>query len=224
MEEFIAELLTELDKGKDISKIKNRLSRKYKLKQIPKNLELLNLLTDKEKKKYGDYFITKPVRTLSGVAPIAVMTKPIKCPHGKCIFCPGGPKSFYGNVPQSYTGKEPATMRAIRNKFDPYLQIMNRLEHYIVLGQIPEKVELIIMGGTFPSFNKKYQEDFVKYSFKAMNDFSKLFYTKELNFKKFKKFFELPGKVGDIKRAKKVQAKLKKLKGKCDLAKEQKKE
>ena len=223
MKEFIKDLLKELKKGKDISKIKNKLSGKYNLNQIPKNLELLNQLSSKEKEAYGKYFITKPVRTLSGVAPVAIMTKPIKCAHGKCIMCPGGPDSFYGNIPQSYTGKEPATMRAIRNKFDPYLQVMNRLEHYIVLGQIPEKVELIIMGGTFPSFNKSYQETFVKYAFKAMNDFSKLFYAKEFDFNKFKEFFELPGKVGDLNRTEKIQNKLKKIKGKCSLINEQNK-
>ena len=85
------------------------------------------------------------MRTQSGVAPVAIMTKPHSCPHGSCLFCPGGPKSEFGNVPQSYTGTEPATRRAIRNHYDPYLQIFNRLEQYVVLGHNPEKVELIIM-------------------------------------------------------------------------------
>ena len=103
-------------------------------------------------------------------------------------MCPGGPASPFGDIPQSYTGKEPATMRAIRNEYDPYMQVMNRLEHYVVMGQNPEKVELIIMGGTFPSFNKKYQKNFVKYCFKAMNDFSDKFYIKnKLSMTKFKK-------------------------------------
>lgn len=221
MRKFIDALLKEIKKGKDISKLKNKLARKYKLKKIPKNIEILNSLSKKEKKQYEKYFITKPIRTLSGVAPIAIMTKPISCIHGKCIMCPGGPNSVYGNVPQSYTGKEPATMRGIRNKFDSYLQVMNRLEHYIVLGQIPEKVELIIMGGTFPSFDKKYQEDFVKYAFKAMNDFSDLFYKKEFDSEKFKTFFELPGDVGQKERIKKIHSKLLKLKANCILEKEQ---
>jgi elongator complex protein 3 len=160
--------------------------------------------------------ITKPTRTISGVAVVAVMSYPFSCPHGKCLMCPGGPASIYGDVPQSYTGKEPATMRALRNKFDPYFQVMNRLEHYIVMGQSPEKIELIIMGGTFPSFNKKYQENFVKYCFKAMNDFSDLFYKRnKFNFLKFKKFFELPGDVKDPIRAKHIHAKFRKLKQKA---------
>src|SRR3989344_8490991 len=86
----------------------------------------------------------KPLRTLSGVAPVAIMTKPISCPHGTCIYCPGGPKSFFGSVPQSYTGNEPATMRAISNNYDPYLQTMNRLSQYYATAHSPEKLELII--------------------------------------------------------------------------------
>jgi len=84
------------------------------------------------------------------------------------------------------------------------------LEQYVVLGQSPEKVELIIMGGTFPSFPKKYQEEFVYYAFKAMNDFSKLFFDRkgELDIVKFKKFFELPGEVGSSERVKHIHKKL----------------
>src|SRR3990167_2006872 len=79
--------------------------------------------------------LTRTTRTISGVAPIAIMTKPLPCAHGKCTFCPGGPKSYFGDVPQSYTGHEPTTMRAIRNRYDGYLQVFNRLEQYMVIGQ-----------------------------------------------------------------------------------------
>ena len=71
------------------------------------------------------------------------MSFPFKCPHGKCATCPGGPESNFGDVPQSYTGHEPATKRAIRNDYDPYLQVFNRLEQYVIINQIPEKIELI---------------------------------------------------------------------------------
>ncbi|MBS3172392.1 tRNA uridine(34) 5-carboxymethylaminomethyl modification radical SAM/GNAT enzyme Elp3 [Candidatus Woesearchaeota archaeon] len=199
---------------------RNKISSKYKQKELPSLIQILLYLKEKDRKR----FKVKPTRTMSGVTPVAIMTKPIPCPHGKCIYCPGGLNSHFGDVPQSYTGKEPATMRAIRNHYDPYLQIFNRLEHYVLLGHSINKIELIIMGGTFPSFEKKYQEDFVKYSFKAMNDFSDLFFNKkgELNYNKFKKFFELPTKdFQDKKRTEIIQNKLLKLKLNCDLEKEQ---
>ena len=227
MEKAIRELLSRLKPGVNLDRLKKDISKKYKLNKILTNIEILNNLNKEQRLRFKDYFITKPVRTLSGVAPVAVMTKPLPCPHvksgvGPCSYCPGGPNSYFGNIPQSYTGKEPATMRAIRANFDSYLQIFNRLEHYIILGQIPEKVELIIMGGTFPSFNKQYQEGFVKYCFKALNDFSRLFYNKKgFNYIKFKEFFELPCDVFNKERTKRIQKKLKRLKGKTTLEKEQ---
>jgi len=229
-------LVKKLSKDK-LNTIKNKLCKKYKIKKHPTDIEILLNATEQQSKKLK--LPTKPTRTISGVAVVAVMSAPKKCPHGKCEMCPGGPDI---NMPQSYTGKEPATMRAIRNKFDPYLQTMNRLEHYVVLGQSPEKVELIVMGGTFPSFNKTYQENFIKQCFKAMNDFSKLFYKKNnfnlknaqkskvsgtqksFDFLRFKTFFALPGKVDDPERAKIIYQKLNKLKKqKTTLEKEQKK-
>ena len=161
---------------------------------------------------------TKPGRTLSGVAPAAVMTKPGTCKHGKCIICPGGLNSVFGNTPQSYTGNEPASMRGKRNKYDPYLQIFNRLEQYILLGHNVEKIELIVMGGSFLDFDKKYREEFITYCFKALNDFGKIFFKKKFDFKKFKKFFELPcDDIGNIERIEKLQKKILKLKGKSPI-------
>ncbi|MAF50541.1 MAG: tRNA uridine(34) 5-carboxymethylaminomethyl modification radical SAM/GNAT enzyme Elp3 [Nanoarchaeota archaeon] len=186
----------------NIEKLRKETAKKEGLNKIPKNIEL-NFLNPNLKIK------TKPVRTISGVAPVAIMTRPEKCPHGKCTFCPGGPNSFFGNIPMSYTGNEPASMRAIRNKFDAYLQVFNRLEHYILLNHIPEKVELIIMGGTFPAYPIDYQDAFIQDAFKAMNDFSKLFFTNnKLNEKAFKDFFEFEldfkSKEREIKLLKKI--------------------
>ena len=149
----------------NLEALRKETAKKLKLNKIPKNIEL-NLLNSKLKIK------TKPMRTQSGVAPVAIMTEPRECPHGSCTFCPGGINSYFGNIPKSYTGNEPASMRAIRNKFDAYLQVFNRLEHYVLLGQIPEKVELIIMGGTFLSYPIEYQDSFIRDTFQAMNDFS----------------------------------------------------
>ena len=226
MDNLYKELINEIIEKKlnleQTLKLRRKLCRKYHPKELPTIAQIL-LNAEPRQQKHLKHLITKPTRTISGVSVIAIMTKPIKCPHGKCIMCPGGPKSFFGNTPQSYTGNEPATMRAIRNNFDPYLQAFNRLEQYIVLDHFPDKVELIIMGGTFPSFKKSYQEEFVKYALKAMNDFGKLFFKNgTLNFKKFKDFFELPCNINSEERTKRIHQKILKLKKKTTLEKEQK--
>ena len=101
---------------------------------------------------------------------------------------------------------------------------MNRLEQYIVASHVPDKIELIIMGGTFPSFPKSYQEDFIRNAVQAMNDFSSLFIRNSaLNLIKFKEFFQLPGDITDKKRTKNIHKKLLKIKNsrKITLEKEQ---
>ncbi|MBR9683256.1 tRNA uridine(34) 5-carboxymethylaminomethyl modification radical SAM/GNAT enzyme Elp3 [Candidatus Woesearchaeota archaeon] len=219
-QEIISVLRKKKLTAKQLARLKRELSMKYKAKKIPTNIEILLHSEGKDLSWLKKRLMTKPTRTISGVAPVAIMTKPFKCPHGKCAMCPGGVKSPFGDVPQSYTGREPATMRGIRNKYSSYLQIFNRLEQYILLGHNVDKVELILMGGTFPSFPIKYQEEFVWGAFKAMNDFSKLFFVKEkLNWSKFKRFFELPVEdLEDKKRINRIQKKLLKLKGKFSKA------
>lgn len=235
MQEFITELIGIIKKKKpskeELSIIKTRLSKKYRLKKIPTDIEVLLHAPVRDIGRIRASLLTKPTRTISGVAVCAVMTRPFACPHvkkgiGPCIMCPGGPSSNFGNVPQSYTGKEPATRRAIRNNYDPYLQVMNRIEQHIVQGHFPDKIELIIMGGTFPSFPISYQEGFVTYALKAMNDFSDHFFNaKRFDIVKFKKLFELPGDIDDEKRQKRVQSALLALKNKTinSLEKEQQK-
>ncbi|MAG52800.1 MAG: tRNA uridine(34) 5-carboxymethylaminomethyl modification radical SAM/GNAT enzyme Elp3 [Nanoarchaeota archaeon] len=199
----------------NIEKLRIETAKKLQLKKTPKNIEL-NLLNPKLNLK------TKPTRTISGVAPIAIMTKPDNCPHGKCVFCPGGPNSFFGDIPMSYTGNEPASMRAIRNNFDAYLQVFNRLEHYILLNQVPEKVELIIMGGTFPAYSIEYQDEFIKDAFKAMNDFSKLFFKdNKLDKNTFQEFFEFNLEFKSKERAEKLHKKILNLKNSTTLQQEQ---
>jgi elongator complex protein 3 len=210
-----------LDKNA-ISRLKARLCEKYKVKEMPTDIEVLMLLNKRDMQLMKPYLQTKPVRSLSGVAVCAIMTRPRQCPHGKCIYCPGGPQSFFGDVPQSYTGHEPATRRAIRNSFDPYLQVFNRLEQYIVSGHLPEKLEVIVMGGTFPSYPVKYQREFVAYAFKAMNDFSeRFFHGNEILLDEFKEFFELPGRVDDKTRELLIRKKVLALKKSAQLEHEQ---
>src|SRR3989344_1790376 len=204
----------EIDTQPKLNYLKRDVARKYHLKSIPTNIEILLSLPEDQVHAYKQILLTKPTRTISGVSPVAVMTKPDRCPHGKCTFCPGGIGSPWGDVPQSYTGHEPATMRGIRNEYDSYLQVFNRLQQYVLLGQAMDKIEIIVMGGTFPATTKQYQEEFIYGCFKAMNDFSELFFDAEGNFDylKFKRFFELPGDMYDKQREISIKEKLKNIK------------
>lgn len=222
MQAAIQEFVSLLKPGVDIEKVRRMVAKKHHLQKWPSNIDVLEHLSPADRIKYQQFLLTKPVRTLSGVAPVAVMTKPIACAHGKCTFCAGGPGSVFGDVPQSYTGNEPSTMRAIRSQYDPYLIVMNRLEQYTLLNQVVEKTELIIQGGTFPSFDVAYQEEVIAGSLKAMNDFSALFFAKDVfAFEKFKEVFELPGTVKDRERTQRIQKKLLQMKGITQLEKEQ---
>src|SRR3989338_1650609 len=207
-------ILKERDLSKDdIASLKVSLCSKHKVKEVPTDIQVLLNASEQDFNLLKRKLMTKPTRTISGVSVIAIMSHPFKCPHGKCIMCPGGPESEFGDVPQSYTGREPATMRGKRNNYDPYLQVMSRLEQYIATGHSPDKAELIIMGGTFPSFDTLYKKEFIRNAFKAMNDFSDMFYIRtddllELDLEKFKAFFELPGDIQNNERAQRIRAKL----------------
>lgn len=112
--------------------------------------------------------VKKPIRSASGVNVVAVMSKPMRCPHGRCIYCPGGVEY---NTPQSYIGNEPALMRAIECDFDPYRQVYVRLSQYVSMGHKPSKVWLIVMGGTFPAAPEDYQKWFMAMCYEALNRF-----------------------------------------------------
>jgi elongator complex protein 3 len=193
----------------EVMKYKVKLSREYHLPKIPTDINILLKADTKDVSKIRPYLQTKPTRTASGVAVVATMTKPFNCPHGSCVYCPGGLNSAFGDTPKSYTGKEPSTMRGKRNEYDPYRIVFNRLEQYMVLGQNADKVDQIVMGGTFCAFPKKYQNEYIYYSFKAYNDFSQKFFPDgEFDIDGFKEFFELPGKLGDPDRAERVKQKI----------------
>ncbi len=112
--------------------------------------------------------LSRAIRTQSGVAVVAVLTKPSTCP-GKCIFCP-----TEKNMPKSYLSNEPAVMRAIMNKFNAYNQVQSRLNALELNGHSTEKIELIVMGGTFSYFPKNYQKKFIMDCFRAANEYSRL--------------------------------------------------
>ncbi|MCL2143385.1 MAG: tRNA uridine(34) 5-carboxymethylaminomethyl modification radical SAM/GNAT enzyme Elp3 [Methanomassiliicoccaceae archaeon] len=149
-----------------LQKMKVKLAGEHGLRAVPSNSEILAAADDSELKIVTPLLRRKPVRTISGVAVVAVMTSPHPCPHGKCIYCPGGVDN---GSPQSYTGKEPAARRALRNEFDPFAQVRDRITQLKAIGHRTDKIDLIIMGGTFTSRDDEYQEWFVKRCFDAMN-------------------------------------------------------
>ena len=144
------------------------ICRKYALPAVPKNSAILAAARPEEREALRKILLVKPGRTLSGVAPVAVMTSPAPCPHGKCLPCPGGPDHPF-HSPQSYTGEEPAAKRAREHGYDPFRQVQARLEQFEVLGHRVDKVELIVMGGTMTARPLEYQEEFVSRCIEAMN-------------------------------------------------------
>ncbi len=144
----------------DVNRVKVSVAAEYKLSKIPSNAEIIAELNAEEKSRLLSVLKRKRTRTISGVTVVAVMSMPYPCPQPEpCAYCPGGP-SF--GVPQSYTGFEPAAMRGLQNKFDPYLQVKSRIEQLQAIGHSVDKVELIVMGGTFPAAPIDYQRWFVQ--------------------------------------------------------------
>lgn len=145
---------------KDLNRLKMKTAEKYQLHKIPSNSQIISQLTASEKLKLLPLLQRKKTRTISGVTVIAVMTKPYPCPQpDPCAYCPGGPQ--FG-VPQSYTGFEPAAMRGLQNEFDPHRQVRSRIEQLEAIGHKVDKIELIVMGGTFPATPVDYQYWFVQ--------------------------------------------------------------
>ncbi|MFN3909697.1 MAG: elongator complex protein 3 [Candidatus Anstonellaceae archaeon] len=168
LEKYLDEFLFRLknEKKPQIEYLKKELAKKYRVHMF-QNSEVLWLLKKFRAKKVNEEIIKKlksrPTRTGSGVTPVAIMPKPFPCP-GRCTYCPQGE-----NAPKSYTGFEPATMRAIRSKYDAFKQIRTRLMQYDALGQPNQKCDLIIMGGTFLAVPLDYQYKFIKECYDAFN-------------------------------------------------------
>ncbi len=165
----IKEKLLVLDEPtrKILNQTKRDVSKTYHLKDFPKNSEILAICDSEERQQLLPVLMKRVVRTLSGVAIVAVMTRPWACPHGKCIMCPGGPDK---DRPQSYTGFEPTTLRGIRNDYDPYLQAEERVKQLNAIGHSTEKIDAIIMGGTFTNQPIEYQQWFIRRLFDAFNE------------------------------------------------------
>jgi elongator complex protein 3 len=153
--------------------LKKELSGKFKLKMdtnanIREHYEkMIKSRQIKRNLKFEEILQSRKIRTQSGVAVVAVLTKPSDCP-GKCLYCP-----TEKGMPKSYLSNEPAVMRAIDSKFDPYRQVQNRLYALEINGHKTDKIELIVMGGTFSYFPKSYQKKFITECFRAANEYGK---------------------------------------------------
>jgi len=169
----IAETILKLNpKSKEeIAKIKKIISRRYHLPKIPSDADILKAWKGREGyERLRSLLRLKPVRTISGVAVVSVMTSPARCPHGKCLMCPGGVER---GTPQSYIGLEPAAQRGRQHGYDPFKQVLARLNELSEIGHDVDKVEIIVMGGTFPARDKEYKEWFMLGIFNALNVFGR---------------------------------------------------
>lgn len=183
MKKVLRQIIEEaLERGvtspKTLRKIKGRVVKEHGVKKMPTDVELLReykTMTKDLDEDFAQLLKTRGVRTMSGVAIVAVLTKPYPCP-GNCLYCPNEP-----NMPKSYLSNEPAVMRAILCKFDPFKQVQLRLRALEDNGHNTDKCELIVMGGTWSYLPKRYQNWFLKRCYDGFNNY------KAKNFEEAKK-------------------------------------
>jgi elongator complex protein 3 len=165
-EEIIEKLIkTKAKTPEDLERVKKEFAKKYKT-NFPTNVSLLQVYHKKGERdeRVANLLKTRPVRSLSGVVNISVLTKPFPCP-GKCIYCPNEK-----NAPKSYLTNEPAVMRAVLNNYDPLKQVKMRIRSLEQTGHLTEKIELRVVGGTWSFYDEKYREWFIKRCFDACNE------------------------------------------------------
>ena len=170
--EIVSELAAFVGTGRpvedlNLGAVRSRAARKFGLTTQPRLVDIIAAIPEGQKPALLPFVKAKPVRTASGVAVVAVMCKPHRCPHialtgNICVYCPGGPDSDFEYSTQSYTGFEPTSMRAIRARYDPYEQSKGRLEQLVALGHAVDKVEYIVMGGTFMALSEDYRDFFIR--------------------------------------------------------------
>jgi elongator complex protein 3 len=150
----------------DLERIRLEVCREFGARRIPGNADLIRLLSPSQKGLLN-LLVRRRVRTASGICIVAVMTRPFPCPLPEpCAYCPGGPLK---GVPQSYTGYEPAARRGLQNHFSPYRQVRSRLKQLAAIGHRVDKVELIVLGGTFTAMPSWYQRWFIKRCLDALS-------------------------------------------------------
>ncbi len=170
LKEFAALLSKFLEKfspknKEDLNSLKLEVCRILKTPEMPTDPDIYKFLPKKFQKKYKEVFSIKKTKSLSGIVAVAIMPKPYPCPFS-CIYCPN---SLVGkDTPKSYTGGEPATMRALNSNFSAKKQISSRLKQIKETGHSIDKIELIIMGGTFLSLPLQYRNRFMLSSYSAI--------------------------------------------------------
>ncbi len=157
----------------DLDAVKRLFCKKYKINSILNSdiwrayQDLLEKDLIKANPVLEQILKKRSIRTMSGIAPVAVLTKPYPCP-GTCAYCPRESE----DVPVSYLSNEPAVMRAIRCAYDPYVQVALRLKALETNGHSPKKIEIIVIGGTWSYLPEKYKYWYILNCFKAANDFA----------------------------------------------------
>ncbi|CAK7265776.1 Elongator subunit [Sporothrix epigloea] len=160
----------------NLNSLRSKYARKHKVNGVPPLTAIIAAVPEHYKKYILPKLVAKPIRTSSGIAVVAVMCKPHRCPHiaytgNICVYCPGGPDSDFEYSTQSYTGYEPTSMRAIRARYDPFEQARGRVDQLKALGHSVDKVEYIIMGGTFMSLAESYRETFIAQLHNALSGY-----------------------------------------------------
>lgn len=167
--EIVAHLIRAQQKKEDVNlnRLRSQISSRFGLSSQPKLVDIIAAVPIEYRDVLLPKLKAKPVRTASGIAIVALMCKPHRCPHinftgNICVYCPGGPDSDFEYSTQSYTGYEPTSMRAIRARYDPYVQTRSRVTQLQQLGHSVDKVEFIVMGGTFMSLTEEYRDYFIR--------------------------------------------------------------
>lgn len=150
---------------KDVERIKLKVSKKYGLRKVPSNVEILQNIPAELREKVKRVLSKKPVKTISGVSVITVVSPIRSCPHGACIYCPGGDL----NSPRSYTGEEESVRMASLVDYDPYLQVQGQVGKLERMGHDVDKVELIFIAGTFNAMPYGFQRWFLKRCLDMLN-------------------------------------------------------
>lgn len=187
-------------KDLNLNSLRARYAKKHKVGSMPPLTAIIAAVPEHYKKYILPKLVAKPIRestvliafyfvqspdttltaiyagTSSGIAVVAVMCKPHRCPHiaytgNICVYCPGGPDSDFEYSTQSYTGYEPTSMRAIRARYDPFEQARGRVDQLKALGHSVDKVEYIIMGGTFMSLPESYRDEFISQLHNALSGY-----------------------------------------------------
>ena len=170
-QKIILDSLSEKNLTEDFfSKIKKRSIKNTPVKKVPQNVLLLKIykkmLAEKkmERSERLEFLLKKRrVRTLSGIASVSVILHPFGC-SGKCIFCP-----TERNLPKSYLKNEPAVMRAIANNYNPFRQVRSRLDSLKKTGHSTDKIELVVIGGTWSFYPHKYRLWYLTRCLEAFN-------------------------------------------------------